>query len=453
MANQVQKRESFASKFGVIAAAAGSAVGLGNIWRFPYVAGENGGGAFLLIYIFFVIAIGVPAMMAELIIGRRAQRNAIGSFKKLKPGSPWVLVGFAGVLTGYLILAFYSTVAGWTLHYTYLAIIDGFSGKSPQDLANLFHKFNSSSLMPIFWQVIFMFLTAGIVIAGVSKGIERYTKILMPVLFVILIVLDIRALTLEGSKAGLEFLFKPDFSKITSKTILEALGQAFFSLSLGMGVLITYGSYIQKDNKLHNVAGEVALFDTLVAILAGVAIFPAVFAFGLDPQAGPGLVFQTLPGIFQQMPGGYYFAILFFLLLVVAALTSSISLLEVVVAAFSEELNISRKTSTIIGAVTITILGILATLSFGTLSDVKLFNMSIFDLLDGLSSNILLPLGGLFIVLFVGWVMKKSDVEDELTNHGKIKIGYLGLYRFLLRYIVPVAIALVFLYSIKIIKL
>ncbi len=450
---KTQKRETFASKFGIIAAAAGSAVGLGNIWRFPYVTGENGGGAFLLIYIFFVIVIGIPAMMAELIIGRNAQRNAIGSFKKLKPGSPWVLVGFAGVITGYLILAFYSTVAAWTMHYTYLAIINAFEGKSAQDLANLFENFHTSALMPVFWQVIFMILTAGIVIAGVSKGIERYTKLLMPLLFVILIILDIRAVTLDGAKAGLEFLFKPDFSKITSRTILEALGQAFFSLSLGMGVLITYGSYIKKGNKLISIAGEVAFFDTLVAILAGVAIFPAVFAFGLKPSAGPGLVFLTLPGIFEQMPGGYIFAILFFLLLVVAALTSSISLLEVVVAAFTEELNISRKTATLIGAVTITILGILATLSFGKLNNVLIFDKTIFDFLDHISSNILLPLGGFFIALFVGWVMDRQAIANELLLKSKGGEVYLKTYLFLVRYIVPLAIALIFLYSVGVIKL
>ncbi len=451
MPEQIGKRDSFASKFGVIAAAAGSAVGLGNIWRFPYITGENGGGAFILIYLFFVVVIGIPAMMAELIIGHRAKRNAIGSFRVLKPNSPWVIVGYMGVLTGFLILAFYSTIAGWTLHYTYLSIIDAFSNKTPEQLSNIFEKFHTSALLPVFWQVIFMIFTAGIVIAGVSKGIERYTKILMPLLFVILIILDLRAVTLPGAKEGLNFLFKPDFSKVTSVTILEALGQAFFSLSLGMGVLITYGSYIEKDNKLINVASEVALFDTLVAIMAGIAIFPAVFAFHFTPNAGPGLVFKTLPAIFQQMPAGYIFAILFFLLLFVAALTSSISLLEVVVAAMTEELKMNRKNATLIGSITITILGIFATLSFGKLSGFLIFKKTIFDLLDFVSSNILLPLGGLFIVLFVGWVMKKDDVLDELSNKRKYGVPYFGTYMFLVRYVVPVAIAFIFLYSVGII--
>ncbi len=445
---QNQSRDKFVSKFGVIAAAAGSAVGLGNIWRFPYVTGENGGGAFILIYIIFVLIIGVPAMIAELVIGHKAKRNAIGSFNVIKPKSPWILVGYLGVLTGFLILAFYSTVAGWTLHYTYLAVINSFAGKSPQELNNIFVNFHTSTFFPIFWQIIFMIFTAGIVIAGVSNGIEKYTKILMPVLFVILVILDIRAITLPGAKEGLEFLFKPDFSKLSSQTVLEALGQAFFSLSLGMGVLITYGSYIEKDNKLINVASEVAFFDTLVAILAGVAIFPAVFAFNLQPEAGPGLVFKTLPAIFQQMPGGYLFAILFFLLLFVAALTSSISLLEVVVAAFSEELKISRKLATIIGATSITVLGILATLSFGKLHNIQIFSLPIFDLLDYITSNILLPVGGFFIVIFVGWVMKKNDVYAELTNNGKYGNSIFNVIYFLVRYFVPIGIALVFLYKI-----
>ncbi len=447
------KRENFVSKFGIIAAAAGSAVGLGNIWRFPYVAGENGGGAFLIIYVIFVTLIGVPAMLSELIIGRRSKSNAVGSFRKLRPGSPWYLVGVMGVLTGFLIFAFYSTVAGWTLHYTYLAIIDAFHGLSGDQLAETFEKFHTSALLPVFWQIIFLILTAAIVIAGIEKGIERYTKILMPILFLILLILVIRAVTLPGAGKGLAFLFKPDFTKVTAKTILEAMGQAFFSLSLGMGVLITYGSYIQKRENLTDVAGEVAFFDTLVAILAGVAIFPAVFAFGLKPEVGPGLAFLTLPGIFQQMPGGYFFAIIFFLLLVVAALTSSISLLEVTVAFLTEEFHLSRKAATIWSSLVVAILGIAATLSFGVLKDFKIWGSTIFDFLDNLTANILLPLGGLFIVIFVGWVMNTRETKAEITNENAMKGRLYGVFLFLIRFVVPVAIALVFLYSIGLIKL
>jgi len=440
-----KKRDGFASKFGVIAAAAGSAVGLGNIWRFPYIAGENGGAAFILVYLGFVLAIGVPVMLSEFIIGRRAQRNPIGAFNKLRPGSQWKLVGVMGVLVAFMILAFYSTVASWTTHYIYLAVSNQFAGKDINTLNTIFEQFHTSVFFPILWQIIFMALTGVIVIAGIEKGIEKYTKILMPLLFIIIIILDVRAVTLKGADEGLAFLFNPDFSKITSATILEALGQAFFSLSIGMGVLITYGSYIQKNNNLSNVAFEVSILDTLVAILAGVAIFPAVFAFNIEPSAGPGLVFMTLPAIFQSMPGGYFFSILFFVLLFVAALTSSISVLEVVVAYFVEEKNMNRKKATVIATVSITILGFFATLSFGPLANFKILSKTIFDLLDFTSANIMLPLGGLLIVIFLGWVMPKADVVEELSNRGTLKVKLFSTYYFIVRYVAPVAIGLIFL--------
>jgi len=447
------QRDGFGSKFGILAAAAGSAIGLGNIWRFPYITGENGGAAFLLIYLFFVLLIGVPVMLSEFTIGRRAQRNPIGAFLKLAPKKLWFLVGVAGVAAAFMILAFYSTVAGWTLHYTYLSIINAFDGKSSTDLTTMFTQFHSGNYLPLFWQVLFMILTAGIVIAGVKDGIEKYTKILMPLLFVILIVLDIRAVTLKGAGEGLSFLFSPDFSKITSATVLEALGQAFFSLSLGMGTMITYGSYIGKKENLQSTALEVSIADTLVAVLAGVAIFPAVFAFKIEPSAGPGLVFMTLPGIFEQMPGGYIFGLLFFLLLVVAALTSSISVLEVVVAYVSEELKFSRKKATLFASLGIMVLGVMATLSFGAMKDFHLFGKNTFDLLDFSSANIMLPLGGFFIVLFVGWKLGKKNVLDELSNSGKLQVYLFNTFLFIVKFIAPIAIALVFMNGIGLIKL
>jgi NSS family neurotransmitter:Na+ symporter len=449
----VEKRDGFASKFGVIAAAAGSAIGLGNIWRFPYVAGENGGAAFILIYLLFVVLIGVPVMLSEFTIGRRAQRNPIGAFSKLRPGSQWKWVGVMGVLVAFMILAFYSTIAGWTMHYVYLAITNTFAGKDKEALTTIFNTFKSSTFMPVFWQIVFMALTALIVLAGVEKGIEKYAKILMPLLFVIIIILDIRAVTLPGSGEGLSFLFKPDFSKITSSTVLEALGQAFFSLSIGMGVLITYGSYMPKNNNLSNVAFEVSFFDTLIAILAGIAIFPAVFAFNIQPNAGPELVFLTLPVIFQSMPGGYLFAVLFFLLLLVAALTSSISVLEVVVAYYVEEKNMNRKKASIIATILITILGVFATLSFGPLANFKILSKTVFDLLDFTSANIMLPLGGFFIVIFLGWVLPKKDVVEEISNDGKLKIKLFGTFYFIIRYIAPIAIGLIFLNGLGVLNL
>ena len=444
-------RGGFGSKFGVIAAAAGSAIGLGNIWRFPYVAGENGGGAFLLIYLLCILMIGIPIMLSEFVIGRSGQRNTFGSFKKLAPNKPWYLVGLLGVVTAFVILSFYSTVAGWTLEYVFQSVSNGFAGKNPHDLKLQFESFSGNSWRPVYWQLLFMFFTAFIVLAGVKKGIEKYTKLLMPILLVLIIVLCIRSITLPGADKGLYFLFHPDFSKVTGKVILEALGQAFFSLSIGMGTLITYGSYISKKDNLPSIAVTVAFADTFIAILAGVAIFPAVFAFGINPAQGPELVFITLPNIFLQMPGGYIFAILFFVLLTVAALTSSISVLEVVVAYFAEETKLTRRGATWISAFAISILGVLCTISIGLAPKLKLFSMNLFDVMDFSSAKIFLPLGGILIVIFVAWVMKKELVQNELTNNGLLRFKLFPVFRLIIRFIAPFAIALVFLYGIGVI--
>lgn len=451
--NDLPSRDSFGSKFGAIAAAAGSAIGLGNIWRFPYVAGENGGAAFLFLYLAFIAAIGIPVMLSEFYIGRSSQRNPVGAFKKLAPKKPWYLVGIMGVSAAFMILAFYSAVAGWTLEYIYNSIMNSFDGKSSAELGQMFDNFRSNSYRPLLWQLIFMMLTAFIVFSGVKNGIEKYAKILMPVLLVILFILVIRSVTLPGAKAGLSFLFKPDFSKITPDTILKALGQAFFSLSIGMGTLITYGSYIRKRDNLGLTAVSVSIADTLIAILAGVAIFPAVFAFsGIEPAEGEGLVFKILPTIFQQMPGGYVFSLMFFILLAVAALTSTISVLEVAVAYFSEELKIGRKKATIIATMSISLLGVLCVLSDSALSDFKIFENTIFQLFDFTSANILLPLGGLLIVLFVGWIVSKENLKAELSNQGTLKAKYFLIFRFIIRYIAPIAIAIVFLNGIGLIN-
>lgn len=449
---ELASRDSFASKFGVIAAAAGSAIGLGNIWRFPYVAGENGGGAFLIIYLGFIIAIGVPVMLSEFTIGRMAQRNPYGAFKNLAPGKPWYLVGLMGVAAAFMILSFYAAVAGWTLEYLYNAVTNAFANQTPGELEEMFNAFREGTQRPLIWMVLFMAMTAGIVLAGVQKGIEKYSKVLMPLLLVLIIVLGIRSITLPGSAEGLAFLFAPDFSKISPGLVLEALGQAFFSLSVGMGTLITYGSYINKRENLGSSALVVAVSDTMVAILAGIAIFPAVFAFGIEPNSGEGLVFITLPNIFQQMAGGYFFALMFFLLLTIAALTSSISVLEVVVAYFSEELKMSRRKATIISTALITLLGTLCAMSWGATSNFTILGHNVFSLLEWTTANIMLPLGGVFIVLFVGWYLKKQIVKEELSNQGKLKIKYLGIFLFILKFIAPVAIALVFMNGIGLIK-
>ena len=439
-----ENRIGFTSKFGVIAAAAGSAVGLGNIWRFPYVLGENGGGAFLIVYLIFVLGIGVPVMLSEFIIGRKAQRNAYGSFKKLAPKSKWSIVGVLGLVAAFFILAFYSTIAGWTLEYIVKAISNSFSG---HDTTAIFKEFKQSTFRPIIWQLVFMALTAYIVYAGVQKGIERYTKILMPLLLVLIIIICIRSVTLPGASKGLEFLFNPDFSKINLKVVLEALGQAAFSLSIGMGTLITYGSYIPKNNNLAKTAVDVSLADTLIAVLAGIMIFPAVFALGFNPEAGPGLVFEVLPNLFLSMPGGYFFSILFFVLIAIAALTSTVSVLEVVVAFFSEELNMSRTKATIIGSVSISFIGVFATLSFSNLSSFKIFDKTIFEILDYTSANILLPVGALLIVIFVSWKLRRIKTLNELSNDGKLRLRIFNVFFFIIKYIAPLAIILVFLNS------
>jgi neurotransmitter:Na+ symporter, NSS family len=354
----LNQRDGFTSKFGVIAAAAGSAVGLGNIWRFPYVTGENGGGAFLLMYLIFIVAIGIPVILSEFVIGRRAQSNALGSFRILSPGTPWWLIGLMGIVAAFVILSFYSTVAGWTLEYIYQAFAGGFHNKTTEMLSNDFAEFTSDSYRPLVWQMIFMALTAFVVLAGVQKGIEKYTKILMPLLIVLILAVCIRSVSLPGASEGLRFLFYPDFSKITGQSVLLALGQAAFSLSIGMGALITYGSYIRKDTPLLSTSIQVATADTIIAVLSGVMIFPALFALGESPAGGPGLVFVTLPKLFEAMPGGAIFAVVFFILLSVAALTSTISVLEVVVAFMKDELKMTRKKATLISTLSISVLGV-----------------------------------------------------------------------------------------------
>ena len=438
-------RDGFGSKLGIIAAAAGSAVGLGNIYRFPCELGNNGGGAFLLVYLLIVLCLGVPVMLSEFIIGRRAQKNPIGAFKVLRPRSGWPIIGYMGVLCAFIIMAFYSTVAGWTLEYIVKAVGNQFQGKELSVIEQEFADFHEMGWKNVMWQAVFIFLTGFVVFKGVADGIEKYAKILMPVLVVILVVLGIRAVTLPGAKEGLTFLFKPDFSKITGSVLISALGQAFFSLSMGMGVLITYGSYIKKDDNLTTTALSVTLSDTLIAVLAGVVIFPAAFSFGVQPTAGMGLVFNTLPMIFNQMAGGYFFCIIFFVLLAVAALTSTISLLEVIAAYFVEELHITRRWATVIASLGCMALGVFASLSLKSDTGFTIAGLSFFDSLDFISAKVLLPIGALFIVIFVGWIMGKKTFNEEITNDGKLKLSVKSVIFFIIRYLAPLAIAVIFI--------
>ncbi len=451
--NNLQQRDTFGSRFGIIAAAAGSAIGLGNIWKFPYITGVYGGAAFIVVYLICIALIGFPLMLSEFLVGRKSQKNAVGAFKKLAPGTPWFMTGWMGVICAFVILSFYSVVAGWCLEYIVKAVSGAFTGATPDQINSIFGGFITSAARPIMWTILFMALTVWIVMAGIKDGIEKYAKFLMPLLLVIIIILDIRAVTLPGAGAGLAFLFKPDWSKITGEAVLAALGHAFFSLSLGMGTMITYGSYISKKEDLGTTAIQVTIADTLIALFAGIAIFPAVFAFGIEPGAGPSLVFVTLPNVFQQMAGGYFFGILFFVLLTVAALTSSISILEVVVAYFAEELNWSRKKATFSAAGAITVIGILSALSYASssaFSKVKIGGMPFMDALMWLSDNLLLPIGGLLICIFVGWVLGRKKVEEEVNTEG-VHLGYIPFFMVAVKFIAPVAIAIVFLKGVGII--
>jgi len=444
---EIKGRGNWGTQFGFIAAAAGSAVGLGNIWKFPYITGRYGGAAFVLVYLAIILLIGIPLMNSELLVGRKSQKNAVGAFKVLAPGSPWWIVGVMGVLAGFIILSYYSVIAGWAVAFIFKS---GAYMAAGADHANIFVGSITNSVAPLIWHAIFMLMCIGIVAAGIEKGIEKYSKILMPLLVLIMLVLIIRSVTLPGSGAGLSFYLKPDFSKLSAEGFLAALGQAFFSLSLGMGCMITYGSYLKKDQDIPVNSYWIAGADTAIALLAGLAIFPAVFAFGLEPGAGPGLTFITVPAVFASMgPVGHFFGILFFFLLTIAALTSAISLLEVVSAYFIDEAKWNRKKAVWIMGIIIFLLGIPSSLGIGIWSNVKILGgRDILDSLDFIASNILLPLGGFLLCIFIGWFWgtNKAIEEGNIGAKGAITLG--GGYRFLIKYVAPVAIFIVFLKSI-----
>lgn len=439
------KRATFGSKIGVILATVGCAVGLGNIWRFPYMLGENGGAAFLLVYISCILFLGIPVMITEFFIGRYSRKNAAGAFKVMAPGTKWSVIGYNGVTAAFLILGYYAVVSGWTLEYIVQAFSGSLEGKNATDFADEFTAFSTGVFRPILWTVVFIALTHIIIISGVKEGIERASKVMMPVLFLILIALCVRSATLPGASEGLTFLFNPDFSKIDSSVVLSAMGQAFFSLSIGMGCLITYASYFGKQTNLQTTALQVTILDTLVAVLAGVMIFPAVFSFGIEPTTGPELVFITLPNVFEQLPFGNIWSFVFFVLLALAALTSTISLHEVSTAYVHEEYHVSRKKAAIIVSVGVTIVGILCSLSMGVLSSYTLFGLNFFNLLDFVTAKIMLPLGGMMICIFTAKRVDKLLLKEEVTNHGTIRFYFFSTYVFFVKYIAPIAIGLIFL--------
>lgn len=445
--DRLMKRESFGSKFGVLAAAAGSAIGLGNIWRFPYMAGKNGGAAFIFVYLIAVIVIGTPLMISELALGRKTKTNSMGAYKKIRPKSKWKYTGLLAVITSFIILSFYSIIAGWVFTYLQQSVVGKLIKVAPNQLEGYFTTLSSNTFSSLFWSGIVVGVTAFIVIAGIQNGIEKYSKLLMPILFFTLVALMIRSLTLKGAGEGLEFLFKPDFSQLTGKSLLEALAHAFYSLSLGMGIIITYGSYIDKKESILPLSLQVIAADTIMALMAGIVIFPAVFAYGFEPQSGPSLIFITLPAVFQAMPLGMIFEILFFVLIGIAAITSTISLLEVSVSFVTEEFKMNRKKATIILALGAFALSIPSTLSFGLWQNVKIFGMSIFDFMDYMASYVFLTLGGLFTCVFVGWIWGTEEAFSEVTSDGLHKVPGYQVYRFIIKYIAPIAIGLIFLSS------
>ena len=499
-----KERGNFGSKLGVILASAGSAVGLGNIWRFPYETGNHGGAAFILIYLGCILLLGLPIMIAEFLIGRHSQANTARAYQILAPGTQWRWVGRMGVLAGFLILGYYSVVAGWTLEYIFEAVSNSFAGKTPAEFISSFQSFSSNPWRPALWLTLFLLATHFIIVKGVEKGIEKSSKIMMPTLFIIILILVGCSVTLPGAGKGIEFLLKPDFSKVDGNVFLGAMGQAFFSLSLGMGCLCTYASYFSKNTNLTRTAFSVGIIDTFVAVLAGFIIFPAAFSVGIQPDAGPSLIFITLPNVFQQafsvgiidtfvavlagfiifpaafsvgiqpdagpslifitLPNvfqqafsgipilAYIFSVMFYVLLALAALTSTISLHEVVTAYLHEEFNFTRGKAARLVTTGCILLGILCSLSLGVTKEFTIFGLGMFDLFDFVTAKLMLPLGGLLISIFTGWYLDKKLVWSEITNNGTLKVPTYKLIIFILKYVAPIAISVIFINELGLLK-
>lgn len=446
----MEHRGNFGSKLGIVLATAGSAVGLGNVWRFPYMTGQNGGAAFLLLYIACILILGVPGMISEFIVGRHAQTNAARAYNQLSGGRPWRYVGYLGILTSTIILGFYAVVAGWCLHYLYASIMGQLQGDANY-VQEVFSTFSGDLWEPVLCGIFFILLTHLVVLRGIRKGIERASKWLMPILLVLLIILVVASCLLPGASAGIRFLLSPDFSKINSQVLLEALGQAFFSLSLGTACLCTYASYFTKETNLLHSAGQIAILDTMIAILSGLLIFPAAASVGISADSGPALIFITLPNVFQQAFGslpvvGYVVSIMFYALLVFAALTSTISMHEIGTAFFTEELHLRRRYSAWIITVVAAVICLFCSWSVGAV-DIQLMGTSLMDFCDQLTANFMLPLGGMLACLFVGWYIPKQVVFDEFTNEGSGNVRFYRFYLFAVRYVCPFCIILIFLHQ------
>ncbi len=443
----MSSRGKWGSQFGFILAAAGSAIGIGNIWRFPYMTGKYGGALFLFVYLAAVILLGMPVMIAEMAMGRFTGKNPVGAFKEMRPKGPWKLVGYMGVITGVMILSFYAMISGWTLGYFFKTLAGGLKNVETSTAPGIFDSFAANFWLQILLLAAFIFITGFIVARGVSGGIEKACKILMPVLLIIMCILLVRSLTLPGAGKGLEFYLKPDFSKLTSRMIIDAMGQAFFSLSLGMGAMITYGSYLGKKENIPVSAGWVAFLDTITAVMAGFIIFPALFSYGMNPASGHALVFHILPVIFDRMPFGIVFGMLFFLLLCVAALASTVSLLEVSVSYCIDEVKWSRKKSVLAAGVLSFLIGIPSILSYGNVKffrELPLVKVSFFEMMDFVWGSLALSIGALFISIFVGYVWKSAGALKEI-NLGIKKFRYGWIWSISVKFLCPLLILLTLL--------
>ncbi len=450
----MQNRGSFGSKLGVILATAGSAVGLGNVWRFPYMAGQNGGAAFILIYLVCILLLGLPGMLGEFIIGRHSAANAARAYRNLAGGKAWAFMGYMGVVTSMIILGFYAVIAGWCLQYLYASIMAQVQGDA-DFVVKYFQEFSSDPIRPTLWTVAFILLTHFVVVRGVRNGIEKASKILMPLLFVLLVVIVIASCSLPGAMKGVEFLLKPDFTKVDKNVLLESLGQAFFSLSLGTACLCTYASYFSRQTNLLKSASQIVVIDTVVAILAGLMIFPAAFSVGVQPDSGPSLIFITLPNVFNQafanMPiVGYCVSVLFYALLVLAALTSTISMHEIGTACIYEEKKISRKKGAWVETIICCIIGIFCSLSQGAVPELVICGKDFLGWCDNLTAQLLMPIGSFLTCLFLGWYVPKKIVRDEFTNWGTLKGTLFPVFLFMIRFVSPICILMVFLHQLKV---
>ena len=450
----MEQRGNFGTKIGVILATAGSAVGLGNVWRFPYMTGQDGGAAFILVYLLCMLFLGLPGMISEFIIGRHSASNAARAYKNLSNGKPWQIVGFMGIFTSTVILGFYAVVAGWCLQYLFVSLIGQVNGDA-EYVKNSFFEFSSDAVRPLVWTIAFILITHAVVVRGVRRGIEKASNLLMPTLFVLLLILVVASCMLPEAWKGVDFLLNPDFSKLTKGVFLDALGQAFFSLSLGTVCLCTYASYFSRRTNLAKSALQIACIDTVIAILAGLMIFPAAFSVGVNPDSGPSLIFITLPNVFQQAFGSmpvvaYIVSVLFYALLSLAALTSTISMHEIGTAFFYEELHISRKKGACIETCFAVVIGIFCSLSCGAV-ELNVFGVDFLSACDYLTSNILMPTGALLTSIFIGWFVPRKTVCDEFTNWGTVNRGVFSLWLFAVRFVCPVCIVIIFLRQIGII--